>query len=92
VGESTIGIWRTAREYNMFEEFQRHAIQTKQVQHFGRFFNQIKVPQLIGRMILYKPYVEEAGDWRNFCMKRRRTLKSFPIFMIKIKKSKTYKR
>jgi hypothetical protein len=33
----------------IFEEFQHPAIQTKIVQHFGRFLHQIKVRQLIGR-------------------------------------------
>jgi hypothetical protein len=33
----------------IFEKFQHPAIQTKIVQHFGGFFHQIKVCQLIGR-------------------------------------------
>jgi hypothetical protein len=33
----------------IFEEFQHPAIKTKTVQHFGRFFHQIKVRQPIGR-------------------------------------------
>jgi hypothetical protein len=37
------GLWLVIRE------FQHHAIQTKKEQHFGGFFHQIKVRQLIGR-------------------------------------------
>jgi hypothetical protein len=37
-----------AREYNI-EEFQHPTIQTKLMQHFGGFFHEIKVRQLIGR-------------------------------------------
>jgi hypothetical protein len=40
------GGWLVSR---LFEEFQHPAIQTKIVQHFGRFFRQIKVREPIGR-------------------------------------------
>ncbi len=33
----------------ILEEFQQPAIQTKKVQHFGGFFHQIEVCQLVGR-------------------------------------------
>jgi hypothetical protein len=36
-----------------------------------------------------KPCSEQVGCWIHFCMKRRRTLKSFKIFKSEIKKSKT---
>jgi hypothetical protein len=62
----------------IFEEFQHPAIQTKVVHHFGRFFHQIKVRQPVGRK-----------DSMN-SMKWLRTLQSFQIFEIKIKKSKTF--
>jgi hypothetical protein len=49
MGESQqlfFGGWLVSR---LFEEFQHPAIQTKTVQHFGRFFRQIKVREPIGR-------------------------------------------
>jgi hypothetical protein len=36
-------------ESRILEEFLHPAIQTKTVQHFGKFFHQIKVRQQIGR-------------------------------------------
>ncbi len=69
MGESKIVLWRTAREYRVFEEFQHPAIQTIIVHHFGGFFLQIKVRQPMEKGILYKPCAEEAGAWRHFCMK-----------------------
>jgi hypothetical protein len=41
-----LGLWLVSR---ILEENQQSAIQTKIEQHFGRFFQQIKVRQLIGR-------------------------------------------
>jgi hypothetical protein len=38
----------------------------------------------------YKPLFEQAGGWIYFCMKQLRTLKSFQIFITKIKKNKNY--
>ncbi len=81
------GGWPVTR---IFEQFQHPAIQTKIVRHFGGYFHQIKVHQSIGRKIIYKLCAEEAGGWRHFCMKRVKTFKSFQIYKIKIKKSKTY--
>jgi hypothetical protein len=57
----------------IFEEFQHPAIQTKEVQHFGRFFDQIKVCRPIGR----KDSIKTVIRWIHFCMKQLRTLKSF---------------
>jgi hypothetical protein len=45
-----------------FEEFQHLAIQTKTVQHFGRFFHQMKVCQPIGR----------KNSIQTVCRRRRR--------------------
>jgi hypothetical protein len=44
-GKTTIGLWIT----DVSTEFQHSAIQTRIVQHFGRFFHQINMPQPIGR-------------------------------------------
>ena len=75
-----------------FEEFQHLAIQTKTVQHFGRFFHQMKVCQPIGRKNSIQTVIRTSRrGWIHFCMKRLRTLKSFKIFKSEIKKSKTYR-
>jgi hypothetical protein len=49
--QSTVVLWIMAAN-RIFDEFQRPAIQTKIVQHFGGFSHQIKVRQPIGRKIL----------------------------------------
>jgi hypothetical protein len=81
-----LGIWLVSR---IFEENQQSAIQTKIEQHFGGFFQQMKVRQPIGRKdsILSS---QQAGGWIRFCMKRLKTLNSSQIFKIKNKNKKTY--
>jgi hypothetical protein len=74
----------------MLEENQQSAIQTKIEQHFGGFFQQIKVRQPLGRKDSKQTVIPISRGWIHFCMKRLRTLNSSQIFKIKIKKSKTY--
>jgi hypothetical protein len=72
----------------IFEENQQSAIQTKIEQHFGGFFQQIKVQQPIGRKDSNQTVIPTSRRLDHFWMKRLRTLNSSQIFKIKTKKNK----
>jgi hypothetical protein len=74
----------------IFEELQNPAIQTTVVPHFGGFFHQMKVRQPIGRKDSTQTVFRKSWRLEAFYLKRLRTVKSFDIFKIKIKKSKTF--
>ncbi len=58
-----LALWLVSR---LFEENQQSAIQTKIEQHFGGFFQQIKVRQPIGRRILNNPWSQQVGGLDAF--------------------------
>jgi hypothetical protein len=75
----------------IFEEYQQPAIQTKIVScpqnrnklEYGKRYPNLKreAPAVFLKLNMDEitaciPSAEEAGDWRNFCMKRLRTLSS----------------
>jgi hypothetical protein len=70
------------------KEFHHIAIQTKIEENFGGFFRQIKVRLPIGRKYSKQTVIPPSRRLGSFCMKRLRTLISFQIFKIKIKKIK----
>jgi hypothetical protein len=73
----------------IFVEFQHPAFQAKLMQHFGRFFHQIKVRQPIGRKdSIYKPCVEEA---RGFLYLAAQNFELFSNIQILSFKTTTYK-
>jgi hypothetical protein len=68
------------------EEFQHPAIQTKIMQHFGRFFHQIKVCPPIEKIDFIETVCRRSRRLEAFLYEAAQDFKVFQIFKIKIKK------
>ncbi len=79
----------------IFEEYQHPAIQTKIVQSFSEFFQQIKVRQPIGRKDSLQTVIRTSRRFDSFLYEAAQNFEvsySYQIFKTKIKKSKNLQR
>jgi hypothetical protein len=75
----------------IFEEFQHPAFQTKLIQHFGRFFHQIKVRQPIGRKDSIQTVCRRSKGLKAFLYLAAQNFELFSNIQILSFRTTTYK-